>query len=343
MTKEVHNINDLKHSLSNQLNDINNIIFDLTSNKAPLTKEISSHLINSGGKKIRPITLFVTSEIFSKNNDSALYLAGALELIHSATLLHDDVVDNSQLRRGKKTANSIWDNKASILVGDFLFSIAFQLMVKSNNLRALSILAKASSIMADGEVMQLENFSSLDLSITKYIEIISSKTAILFSASTEISAIINNRSQTEISLLADFGNNLGIIFQIIDDILDYTSSNKKFGKEIGNDFFEGKITLPLIIAIDEANQEDKKIIKNLITENQFNQANKQQYFTQIIEIFAKYNIIDKSFDFARKYHYKALQIIDEFIQYCQENNLPINENSIDKLKIILDYALQRKI
>lgn len=342
------NITQLKDLFSSQLGDIDKIIKELTIGKSPLIQEISLHLINSGGKRIRPLLLLVTNSIFYKKTDnkSAIYLAAAVEMIHNATLLHDDVVDNSEIRRGKKTANAIWDNKATILVGDFLFSIAFQLMVKCYNLNALSVLARASSIMADGEVMQLENLSTVDINIDKYIEIISSKTAILFSASTEAVAIINNCTEREIKLLSDFGNYLGIIFQIIDDILDYTSSNQDFGKKIGNDFYEGKVTLPIIIALAESDKGDNALIRQLISENKIANNQDQNSLSQILEIFAKYDVINKSFNFAKIYYDKANDILLKITKF-ESNNIgnddlsKFDQNNINKLKIILDYALQR--
>ena len=342
------NIIQLKELFSPQLEDIDKIIKELTIGKSPLIQEISLHLINSGGKRIRPLLLLVANNIFYQKTDnkSAIYLAAAVEMIHNATLLHDDVVDNSEIRRGRKTANAIWDNKATILVGDFLFSIAFQLMVKCDNLNALSVLARASSIMADGEVMQLENLSVIDINIDKYIEIISGKTAILFAASTEVIAIINNCTESEVKLFSDFGNYLGIIFQIIDDILDYTASNQEFGKKIGNDFYEGKVTLPVIIALAESNEDDNALIKRLISENKIENSQDRNSLSQILEIFAKYDIINKSFNFAKIYYDKANDTLlkitkSDFNKISDYDSSKFDKNNINKLKIILDYALQR--
>ncbi len=246
--------------LKPDLDKINQIILDNCSGEADLIADIGRHIILPGGKRIRPILTILSSYICNYSNPQNHHynLAAAVELIHTATLLHDDVVDNGELRRGKKTANSIWGNKASILVGDYLLSTAFQLMVKSNSIKVLDLLSNTSRIMSDGEVMQLMNSSDIDIKEDKYIQIISQKTAILFAAATSVGAIISNSSAQEEQALYDFGINLGIAFQIMDDILDYSSSSNVLGKEIGDDFFEGKVTLPIIIAYEKANNDEKK-------------------------------------------------------------------------------------
>jgi len=320
---------------------VNEIIINFASGKSPLIKEISSHLVNSGGKRIRPLLLMIASNLFNRNNshnslnNNVYYLASAIEMIHTATLLHDDVVDNSEVRRGKKTANSMWDNKSSILVGDYLFSIAFQLMVKTKNLEALALLSKVSSEIADGEVMQLENFAEINLTIEKYLEIINSKTAVLFSASTEVAGIINLGSYEEIDSLKIFGKNLGIIFQIVDDILDYIGDENSIGKQLGDDFFEGKITLPIIITIIEANKinnsQDVALIKEIFLKNLSSSDKDAKDFELILGLVKKYQSIKKSLDIANQHYQKAV------------NSLTVFQDSIAKehLKQILIYAFQR--
>ncbi len=320
---------------------VNKIIMSFASGKSPLIYEISSHLVNSGGKRIRPLLLMIANNLFYRNqvqnslNDNVYYLASAIEMIHTATLLHDDVVDNSEVRRGKKTANSLWDNKSSILVGDYLFSIAFQLMVKTKNIEALALLSKVSSEIADGEVMQLENFAEINLTIEKYLEIINSKTAILFSASTEVAGIINLASCEEIDSLKIFGKNLGIIFQIVDDILDYIGDENSIGKQLGDDFFEGKITLPIIITIAEANKvnnsQDIVLIKEIFLKNLSSSNKDAKDFELILGLVKKYQSIKKSLDVANHYYQQAV------------NSLTIFQDSIAKehLKQILTYAFQR--
>ena len=258
-------------------------------------------------------------------------LAAAIELIHTATLLHDDVVDNSRSRRGKDTANEIWDNKAPILVGDYLFSISFQLMVRSNDMRVLDLLAKASSIMADGEVMQLENSSDITLSKETYLDIIFGKTAILFSAACESAGMLAKKSEQEILALREFGKNLGIVFQIVDDILDYSASAKNLGKEIGDDFFEGKVTLPIIVAFEKGNAEERQLMSQIFMNN-YDSVEEKNYddFDKVMGIINKYNVLEFAKESADKYCEMALE------------NLKIFENGdISDLESILKYCVKR--
>lgn len=324
-------IKEIIDFLQDDLKKVDEIILDFSSGKSPLIKEISNHLILSGGKRIRPILLILSSKLCDEKYNDYHNLAAAIEMIHSATLLHDDVVDNSDMRRGKKTANSIWDNKVSILVGDFVFSIAFQLMVRNDNMKVLDLLSKASSIMADGEVLQLENSNNIDINLEKYFDIIFGKTAILFSAACEASALNCNKTQTEIENLREFGKNLGIIFQIIDDILDY-QKNEDIGKSIGDDFFESKVTIPIIISYQNADENDKKLITELFYKNLDSQIKEQSDLDAIIEIINKYNAIEKSYKIAQNHYNLAVK------------NLAIFSDSKYKeyLLEILNYSFYRK-
>ncbi len=326
-------IQEVIAALKPDLKLVDQIILDFSVGKSPLVKEISHHLIASGGKRIRPVLLILAAKMSDLNAKKNPHnLAAAIELIHSATLLHDDVVDASEVRRGNKTANAIWDNKASILVGDYLFSIAFQLMVRDNDLRILDVLSKASSVMADGEVMQLENSSNINISQEKYLEIIFGKTAVLFSAATESAALLNKRPEDEIASLREFGKNLGIIFQIIDDLLDYKADATKFGKNLGGDFFEGKITLPIIIAYKNAENTDKTCIQELCEKNLLNSEKNVEDFNQIMFLINKYNGFELSLELASQYKNLAIK------------NLSIFADSIykDYLLEILHYSFNRK-
>jgi octaprenyl-diphosphate synthase len=318
--------------LAPDLQKLDQIILEFAQGRAPLIQEISNHLINSGGKRIRPILLILSAKLCgSKNNEDYLNLASAVELIHSATLLHDDVVDNSLIRRGKKTANAIWDNKASILVGDYLFSIAFQLMVRSKNLAILDLLAKSSSIMSDGEVLQLENSNDIALSEEKYLQIIFCKTAVLFSASCESGALLNNRSSSEISALREFGKNLGIIFQIVDDVLDYSSKKEVMGKEAFEDFFEGKVTLPVILTCKKATPDEVKKISDIFLNNLAANEKNQDGLNYFLSLMAKYQALDLAKSMAAEYKAKAINDLSIF----PESEL--KQNLID----ILEYSLIR--
>ncbi len=314
---------------------IDDIILDYSKNKSPLIQDICQHLINSGGKRIRPILLIICAKLQNiEINNQILNLAAAIEMIHSATLLHDDVVDNSQTRRNQKTANAIWDNKASILVGDYVFAISFILMVKSDNIKALELLAKTASIMADGEVMQLENSSNINIDIDQYLKIINGKTAILFASAASISALLNVKTAKNHNKLHEFGLNLGVIFQIIDDILDYKANIDNLGKDIGDDFFEGKVTLPLILLMQKANKEDKNKISQIhlknLAQNLTSKENNNN-LEYILKLFAKYQIFDDSFALAKKYYHKCLKILENF-----DNN-----RHKEELTTIINYSFSR--
>lgn len=313
--------NNLIKNLAGDLKKVDEIILSFAQGKSPLIQEISNHLIASGGKRIRPVLLILAGKLFNQNNQNCYNLAAAVELIHSATLLHDDVVDTSQVRRGKKTANAIWDNKPSILVGDYLFSIAFQLMVLSKNLAVLDLLAKASSTMADGEVMQLENSSDINLSKEKYFDIIFGKTAVLFSASCEAPALINGGSSEEISALREFGKNLGNIFQILDDMLDYSAKEEVLGKDVGNDFFEGKVTLPIILTLEKADENDRKIISDLFAKNLMQNERNFDDFKIILQIMEKYNGLGMAKNLARQHHQLAIKNLEIFPNSAAKENL----------------------
>ena len=326
------NLQKVFTDLAPDLKKIDEIILEFAVGKSPLIQEVSNHLISSGGKRVRPILLLLAAKLCGAKTERNHYnLAAALELIHSATLLHDDVVDTSQIRRGKKTANAIWDNKASILVGDYLFSIAFQLMVRGKNLQVLDLLAKASSTMADGEVMQLENSSDVALSQEKYFEIIFGKTAVLFSAACEAGALISNVSNEQIIALRDFGKNLGTLFQIVDDMLDYSAEQKILGKEIGADFFEGKVTLPIILIYQKATEEDRKFISEIFLENLHGSEKNPDNFTKIMMLMEKYHGFEASKEAALNHHRFALNNLQNFADSSAKQDLIA----------ILDYSLTR--
>lgn len=325
-------VQDIFQSLNSDLKQIDQTILEFSHGKSPLIQEIANHLISSGGKRIRPITLILAAKLCgSTDNLQYSNLGAAIEMIHTATLLHDDVVDNSAIRRGKKTSNAIWDNKASILVGDYLFSIAFQLMVLSNNLKILDLLAKTSSTMADGEVMQLENSSDLEISEEKYFEIIFGKTAVLFSAATEVGALLNKRDDMEIKALREFGKNLGIIFQIVDDMLDYSSKEQVLGKDLGNDFFEGKVTLPIILTYQKADESDKKVIKEYFDKYLMTAAKDQKDFDDILRLIEKYQGLVNARNIAITYQKKAVSELNIFPD-CKAK---------DDLIEILNYSISR--
>ncbi len=236
----------LKNDFKNSLRQVDALILTSVSGNEPLVQTIAQTLISAGGKRLRPLMCLASSQLVGAINQTSLYLAAAVELIHAATLLHDDVVDASQLRRGQKTANLVWGNKPSILVGDFLFARAFGMMVKTGNIHFLDILATASAKISEGEVTQLRCFNSLELSVENYLEIIEYKTATLFAAASHTGALAAGADQDTALQLAQFGKYFGLMYQIIDDVHDYTAANR--GKSLGDDFREGKVTLPILLA-----------------------------------------------------------------------------------------------
>ncbi len=326
------NFENLLDYFSSDLAEIEKIILNSAFGKSNLIAEITQNLFSSGGKKIRPILLLATAQLCGNKNIFAQHhLAAAVEIIHTATLLHDDVIDNSQIRRGKKTANALHDNKASILVGDYLFSLAFQLMVKTQNLSALQLLSTTSSIIADGEVLQLQHSNNPMITYQQYCDIIFGKTAVLFSASCEVGGIINQSSDQQILYLKQFGSDLGMIFQIVDDILDYTANQQELGKNIGSDFFEGKITLPIILALKKANETDFKTITELFAYNFQHQNTNEQNLILILDLLDKYNSITESKNIVQQF----------FINANQQLNIFPNSLAKQHLQYILQYASLR--
>lgn len=269
---EVPRLLSLSSLLASQLSLVNSCILEKMQSSVPLIPQIAGYLISLGGKRLRPLLTVASAELCGYKGGRHIRLAACVEFIHTATLLHDDVVDGSQLRRGNMSANAKWSNKSSVLVGDFLFSRAFELMIEDGSLEVLKILSEASSAIAEGEVLQLSSSHDLGLDGETYLKIISAKTARLFSAATEVGAVIAGGEKSKRDTLAMFGQALGIAFQLMDDVLDYEADEEKLGKAIGDDFREGKVTLPIILAYEkgiepifweEAFQGGKRDDKNL--------------------------------------------------------------------------------
>ncbi len=229
----------------------------MASEHAPRIPEVTAHLVEAGGKRLRPMLTLAAAELCGYDGPYDVHLAATVEFIHTATLLHDDVVDESGQRRGRPTANLLWDNKSSVLVGDYLFSRSFQLMVETGNLRVLDILANASATIAEGEVLQLTAAQDLGTDESIYLQVVRGKTAALFSAATEVGGVIAGADETLIKALFDYGDALGVSFQIVDDLLDYQGDAKATGKNVGDDFRERKLTLPVIKAIAKADEEER--------------------------------------------------------------------------------------
>lgn len=333
MTKDSRAINKLFDFFSNDIKITDDIIIDNCDAKSPLIKEMSQHIIQSGGKRIRPILVILSNLIASGQKSEKIYnLCAAVELIHTATLLHDDVIDNSFLRRGDKTANAIWDNKASILVGDFLFSLSFQLMVTTNSIKILETLSRASNTIADGEVNQLQHSGNIDLTVEKYLEIIEGKTAALFAASCSSGAILGDAKDDQVAKLHEIGNNIGILFQITDDLMDYGFAKLSNGKNIGDDFYESKITLPIILTLNIADDNDKEAIEELFYKSSQSEANEDD-LKKLLEIVNKYDGVSKSKDMVSQYQKKSLAAIASFDESDYTNYLSIIVNNISQRAI----------
>ena len=295
INKHKENFNETVNNLSNlckeDLQSINTLILEKLDSSVPLIQEIGKYLILSGGKRLRP--LLTTSCFHILNNQSLksinhIGLAAAVEFIHAATLLHDDVVDLSKDRRGNLTANEVWGNKTSVLVGDFLFSRSFQLMTKYGKMEALKILSDTSVVISEGEVLEISNDKNLEMNQDTYFQVINGKTASLFSAACQVGGISGGAKDNEHQALKSFGTNFGMAFQLIDDAIDYSSNSKTMGKNIGDDFKEGKITLPIILAYGRSNNEEKKFLQNVIS----NSTEDQNNFKLTKELLIKYKCIE---------------------------------------------------
>ena len=249
---------DLQAALAGDMDRVNALIrARMASEHAPRIPEVTAHLVEAGGKRLRPLLTLAAARLCGYQGEHHLRLAATVEFIHTATLLHDDVVDESRRRRGRPTANLLWDNKSSVLVGDYLFARAFQLMVETGTLRVLDILANASAVIAEGEVLQLSVASDLATDEATYIQVVRGKTAALFAAAAEVGGVIAGAPEAEVAALASFGDALGIAFQIADDVLDYGGVAAALGKNVGDDFREGKMTLPVIRALEAAGPEEQ--------------------------------------------------------------------------------------
>ena len=272
MTATIHQLNakrapsldPMTQLVAADLNRVNSVILERMQSEVALIPELAGHLIAGGGKRMRPMLTLACARLLDYPGTRHHKLAAAVEFIHTATLLHDDVVDGSGLRRGKRTANIIWGNPASVLVGDFLFSRSFELMVEDGSLKVLRILSRASAIIAEGEVDQLTAQRRVETSEDHYLGIISAKTAALFAAACRISAVVAERDEAVEEALDAYGRNLGIAFQLIDDAIDYSSDAETMGKGVGDDFRDGKVTLPVILAFARGSAEDRLFWRDAI-------------------------------------------------------------------------------
>lgn len=246
------------------MSEVNQVIRNKLHSEVALVHQIAEYIISAGGKRIRPVLVLLVANAYRYKGKHHHELAAIVEFIHTATLLHDDVVDESSMRRGRKTANALFGNAASVLVGDFLYSRAFQMMVSINNMQIMQILADATNVIAEGEVLQLLNMHDPDVTEERYLQVIRSKTAKLFEAAAEIGALVAGASPSEIAEAGEYGRSLGTAFQLIDDVLDYSGNAEDIGKNVGDDLREGKPTLPLIYLMKNGSAEDRELVRACI-------------------------------------------------------------------------------
>ncbi len=301
----------LKNLLGDKLQKVENLIQEKLRSEVNLIKKMSNHHLRSGGKRLRALLTLESAKLTGYKEDKRdINLAACVELIHSATLLHDDVIDESELRRGVKTTNSVWGNQSSILVGDYLLSRCFEMMVEDGDLEVLKLLSSTSSKIAQGEVLQLQHKGEADLLEETYIDIINLKTASLFSAATKTGACLSGANEKEKKALESYGRNLGLAFQIADDALDFYAKEKLFGKEIGKDFFEGKVTLPMIIIFQKGNKEEKNFLNEIMRK----EKRTEKDFSNTLALINKYKAVEATFKKAEYFvnvSYDALAIFPD--------------------------------
>ncbi len=319
MTATIHRLNADKQGrepsldpmvalVAGDMNLVNAAILGRMQSEIPLIPELAGHLIAGGGKRMRPMLTLASARLLGYSGARHHRLAAAVEFIHTATLLHDDVVDMSDLRRGKRTANLIWGNPATVLVGDFLFSRSFELMVEDGSLKVLKILSHASAVIAEGEVNQLTAARRIDLAEDRYLAIIDAKTAALFAAACKIAAVVAERPETEEAALDAYGRNLGIAFQLVDDAIDYVSDAGTMGKDAGDDFREGKMTLPVILAHARGSADDRKFWKDAIE----GRRNSDEDFAHAVDLVRASRAVDDTLARARHYGQRAIDALGMF-------------------------------
>ena len=329
LKKQINNsYSALKSSVEEKLALVEERIKNQLVSEVDLVQNMANYHLNTRGKRLRALLTLGSAKLCGYlKGGRDINLAACVELIHAATLIHDDVIDNGEIRRGKKTLNSVWGNQSSILIGDYLLSRCFEMMVEDENLEVLKLLSSTSAKIAQGEILQLQHKGEIDMLEETYFKIISSKTAELFAAATKVGAILGNKNNKIKDALGFYGKNLGLIFQIADDTLDYNSDLNLFGKKIGNDFFEGKITLPIILLSQKANSSEKNQIKEFFSKKNRDEKN----FQIILKLIKKYNIVKECYKKA-----------EHFINLAS-NSLSILENSEEKkiFENLTSFSLER--
>ncbi|MBL4606424.1 MAG: polyprenyl synthetase family protein [Pseudomonadales bacterium] len=286
------NFSDIQATVAKDFDAVNTLIMEQLSSNVPLIGEVGSYIINSGGKRLRPLVSLLSANAFNYKGTKHITVGAVTEFLHTATLLHDDVVDQSNMRRGNATVNSVWGNAHSVLVGDFLISRSFQMMVSLNNLTLLDILADATNAISEGEVLQLINIHDPDTTEESYMKVIRYKTAKMFEVAAESGAVLANQEQDQIQAMRNYARHMGAAFQLADDILDYTGSAKEMGKNVGDDLAEGKPTMPLIYVLNNGSPEQSTIIRKAIKEGGLDNLD------EIIETVKSSGAIEYTHEFA---------------------------------------------
>lgn len=322
-----HPLESIRPLFAEEMQRVDKVIVAMTASEVPLVAQMAQYIIAAGGKRLRPILTILTTRLCGYAGERHINLAASIEFIHTATLLHDDVVDESALRRGAKTANNVWGNAPSVLVGDFLLSRAFQLMARDESPRVLRVLSDAAATITQGEVNQLVKKNDLSISEQDYIDIVAAKTAALFAAACEIGAVVGEKGAETERTLHDFGRNLGIAFQIIDDVLDYSAVQEELGKTIGDDFREGKVTLPAILAYCKAQAQEKAFWQRTLA----SRDQKPGDLARAKAFIYKTGALNDAASIAAAYAKKAGSALSLFPESPEK----------DALQILLDFAVNR--
>jgi len=294
------------------LTRVNQTIVDRMHSPIALIPQLAGHLVAAGGKRLRPLLTLGSAKLCHYAGDRHVILAACIEFLHTATLLHDDVVDESSKRRGRDTANALWGNKPSVLVGDFLFARSFELMIEDGSLEVMAILSRASGVISEGEIHQLLTANNIETTEHAYIEVVGAKTAALFAASTRIGAVVADRPAAEKDALEAYGRNLGIAFQIADDFLDYSAREAELGKAIGDDFRDGKLTLPVIHAIAQADAEERAFWARCLEDQDFSDEDGEADLAQAMALMHKHGSLDETVRRAHDYAEAARRSLDVF-------------------------------
>jgi octaprenyl-diphosphate synthase len=297
--------NAIYETIAPDMLQVNEVIRKQLHSDVPLVNQIAEYIINAGGKRIRPVLLLLIANAYRYQGEQHYSLAAIIEFIHTATLLHDDVVDESSLRRGRKTANALFGNAAAVLVGDFLYSRSFQMMVGINSMQVMRILADATNVIAEGEVLQLLNMHDPDVTEERYLQVIRSKTAKLFEAATEIGALISGADATQVEAAAEYGRSLGTAFQLVDDVLDYSGNAAEIGKNVGDDLREGKPTLPLIYLLKNGSEEQKQLVRACIEHGD------EQQFSAVLEAITHSGALEYTRSMAIEASNRALNALSD--------------------------------